>query len=617
MRGKKMISISDINIDNINLLTERFPHVWEIIKRRRPDEIPEYRFSVIKAKSGASTLTVNQGDKTVYIHSKYDPVQEAERLVAQFREAAKYRHIFFYGVGLGYHIEAFVKKYPDLPLTIYEPHPAVFSLYLTHRSLRTLPPKSLKNIHLETDLQESVRFLVEFANFSTGEVLFIPLPSYERIFPRQYHSFTNVFQEILSGKRISLRTNFAYEKRWVINSLKNFPAVLNTPNIIHEKKQYFEEKPALLAAAGPSLEEEMENIRYIKENGLAYVFSVGSAVNALLAQGIYPDAACAYDPSPLSIRVFKRIIEQKIDAFPLVFGSSLAYDVLENYPGPKLHMITSQDSAASFYLSIDKKDNLEVVRDAASIATVTLQLLHKLGCNPVILAGQNLAYKEKQRYAGGIKYENISTHLSEKEFNDTYLVEDVFGGKVSTRIHLDKIRKEIECFIARYTDREYINTTKGGAKINGTEYIPLKDVIAKRLSSRVVDPKWYLGDFTGYDLDYAAKKQHIIKEEMREFADVVRRADRLFQTMEKLITAGNQPELEKMFVKFDKELKKINRNQFYAIFMKPMKRVELELIAKKIDDIKYERNAVVKGDKILEAFKKFFKIGRASCRERV
>lgn len=600
-----MISTENINIDNINFLMERFPHVWEIIKRYRPGEKPEYRFSVEKAKSGAFTLTVDQGDKTVYIHSKYDPLQEAERLVAQFSEVTKYRHIFFYGVGMGYHIEAFVKKYPDIPFTIYEPYPEVFSLYLTHRSLRTLPPKVLKSIYLETGLQESLRFLADFVNFSTGEVLFIPLPSYERIFSRQYRWFTDVLQQILSGKRISLRTNFAYEKRWVINSLKNFPEVLNTPNIIHEKRRYFAGKPALIVAAGPSLDEEIENIRYIKENGLAYIFSVGSAVNALLTQGIYPDAACAYDPSSLCIRVFERIIEEKIDSIPLAFGSSLAYDVLENYPGPKLHMLTSQDPAASFYLRMEKSDNLEILRDAATIATVTLQLLYRLGCNPIIFAGQDLAYKDKQRYAGGIKYENVPTHLGEEELKDAYLVEDVCGGEVYTRPHFDRMRREIERFIACYHDREYINTTKGGAKINGTEYIPLQDVIAEKLSIRVVDPGWYLGDFTGYDLDYAAEKQKIIEGALEEFAVLLGRMEKLFQTMEKLIAAKNHTELEKLFTRFDKELKKLNRNQFYVVFMKPMKRVELELIAKEIDDIKYERNAVVKGEKILEVFKKF------------
>lgn len=601
-----MIATENINIDNINFLTERFPHVWEIIKRYRPGEKPEYRFNVVKAKSGALTLTVDQGDKTIYIHSKYDPVQEAERLVAQFKVATKYRQIFFYGAGLGYHIEAFAKRYPDLQFTIYEPHPEIFALYLAHRSLQTLPPKSLKNIHLETGVQESLCFLTDFINFSTGEVLFVPLPSYERIFSRQYQWFTGVFQQLLTGKRVSLITNYAYEKRWVINSLKNFPEVLNTPNIIHEKKQYFAGKPALIVAAGPSLDEEIENIRYIKENGLAYIFSVGSAVNALLARGIYPDAACAYDPSALSIRVFERIIKEKIDSIPLVFGSSLAYDVLENYPGPKLHMLISQDPAASFYLRTEKSDNLEILRDAATIATVALQLLYRLGCNPIVFAGQNLAYKEKQLYAGGIKYENVSTYLGEDELKDAYLVEDVCGGEVYTRPNLDRMRKEIEGFIARHPDREYINTTKGGAKINGTEYIPLAEVIAGKFAGRVVEPGWHVGDFAGYDLAYAAEKQKIIEGAIEEFADLLERLERLFRTMDKLIAAKNHAELEKLFVKFDKELKKINRNQFYIAFMKPMKRVELELIAKVIDDIKYEPNAVVKGEKVLETFRKFF-----------
>ena len=150
-----------------------------------------------------------------------------------------------------------------------------------------------------------------------------------------------------------------------------------------EKKGQFKGKPAMLVAAGPSLNEEIENIRYIKENGLAYIFSVGSAINTLIYHNIYPDAACTYDPTVNNQKVFAKVKEKNIKDIPMIFGSSVGYETLIDYPGKKYHMITSQDTVSNYYLKTEEEDRLDIVLDAPSIAVVTLQLLYVLGFNPV------------------------------------------------------------------------------------------------------------------------------------------------------------------------------------------------------------------------------------------
>ena len=64
-------------------------------------------------------------------------------------------------------------------------------------------------------------------------------------------------------------------------------------------------------------------------------------------------------------------------------------------------MITSQNAQP---FSSEKKDGeeLDKVNDSPSIAVVTLQMLQVRA--PIILAGQNLAYKDDKRYAQGIAY---------------------------------------------------------------------------------------------------------------------------------------------------------------------------------------------------------------------
>ncbi len=48
--------------------------------------------------------------KKVYLHSKYNPIREGETIVNQYSNIEDNTTIIFYGVGLGYHIDLFLKK---------------------------------------------------------------------------------------------------------------------------------------------------------------------------------------------------------------------------------------------------------------------------------------------------------------------------------------------------------------------------------------------------------------------------------------------------------------------------------------------------------------------------
>ena len=186
----------------------------------------------------------------------------------------------------------------------------------------------------------------------------------------------NMKSNTLKDKKSGIYTSYAFQKRWIINSMKNFGDVLSTPNIIIKKKGQFKDKPAILVAADPSLNEEIENLKYIKENGLAYIFSVGSDINTLIYHDICPDAACTYDPTENNQKVFAKVKESGIKDIPMIFGFSVGYETLIDYPGEKYHMITSQDTVSNYFLKTEESDRLEIVLDAYSIAVVTLQLLY-------------------------------------------------------------------------------------------------------------------------------------------------------------------------------------------------------------------------------------------------
>lgn len=591
---------------NISLLKTAFPSTWRQITVAGEMATPEAcQFRVEATKSGVPTLSVEKDGKNLYLHSKYDPRREAQALTAQFKEVEKETTVVFYGTGLGYQINDFLRKYPTVNYYIYEPIPALLKAYLAHQSLQDLPVKKLQGIIFGDHEEETQRFLQGLIDKNRGELLLVELPMHKQVFAAEYGKFLDLFQKTIRGKRIELHTNYAFQKRWIINSIKNFKEVLATPNIVTGAKGRFKNKPALLVAAGPSLNEEIENLRYIKEKGLAYIFSVGSAINTLIHYQVYPHAACTYDPSERNQIVFAKLKKEEIKEIPLVFGSSVGYETLENYPGQKYHMITSQDRVASYFLKTKGEDRLDLVSDAPTIAVVTLQLLHTIGFNPIILVGQNLAYRGQDRHSAGIDY---SSTVTDKQRENGIWVKDVYGRDVLTNQGFNMMRKQLELYIKNFADCQVINTTKDGAEIEGSVFLELDKVITLYLRENVYNEYWQSEMTTNYDPDYLKDQLERMDRSYQRAHRLINEYEEIIKTIEKLIGNGNYQEAEKMYVKLDKALGKIERNTFFTIFLLPMNRVHYKILADSIDSLNEERNPARKGQKVVECFKHFIDV---------
>lgn len=591
-------------IENIDFLTERFYDVWTLI-RENEEKLSKSNFQVHSSKTGAPTLSLVQQGRDLFLHSKYDPVQEAERLVNQYREVENFQHVFFYGVGLGYHVEAFMKKYPGMTFSMYEPVPAVFYNYLTQRSLKSLPARHLKDIYLETGPDQVYQILSHFVSVHSGkEVFLVVLPSYENAFPDQCVNFSKQFKTVVQDKRFSFESGVAFEKRWTLNSLINMIDVAKTPNVFHDiDRSHFKNKPAMLVAAGPSLQDDIESIRHIKENGLAYIFSVGSAIKVLLSNGIRPDAAVTYDPTQFNVLVYEEVIRQGIETIPLIYGSSVGFETIQQYKGPKLHMITNQDTVSPLFLKKEGANGLEIILDAPTIAVVAFQLLSRLGCSPIIFSGLNLAYRDNRYYAKGIEYQHWPSVLSDQMVKDAVMVEDVYGNMIPAGLDLDQMRKSLQSFIKILNHGELINTTKGGAKIEETIFMPLEELIEKRLGETVVNDDWFKceRDFY-YDREHLSRQVEAIDDEHDELVSIIERIIKIFKELDFTVQSNNLPQIENIFPKFDKYYKKMLKNKFYSYFLKPMTRVQYDLLNKELAPIIKEKNQVFKARKVLRQF---------------
>lgn len=592
-----------ISADNINFLKKKFHSVWNQIQELK-ERSQEGVVTVLPSRDGVPTLTVEHQGKSLFLHSKYNPLEEAEQFVQQFTDVDQYKHVFFYGIGLGYHVEAFLKKNPGIPFTLYEPTPEIFIHFLNRVSLPQLPAEC-KNLFLEVSTTHSELFLKKFVEEINEEVLLVQLPSYERLFKEKAEQFSKSFKSILENKKMSLNVNVSYEKRWIYNSLINLEDTIKTPNILLEKQDIFKDKPIILVAAGPSLQDEIEHLKYIKNHGLAYIFSLGTAVNALIANGIHPDAACTYDPTQLNQKVFQKINDESIIDIPLIYGSSVGFEVLKHYVGPKIHMITTQDTISSYYLVPKDKRPLEKIQDAGTISVIALQLLYKLKAKLVILVGQNLAFRNNLVYSAGARVTKPTEEVMESDRKHLVVVESVDGDQIQSNREYMLMKTQIEDCLKFRTDMEVINTTQGGAKIAHTSFKSLEEVMNTRLTERVVNAEWSRPEGYCYDIKHAQKQAFEMKNEYEQILKYYKQITSVFNEINRCKEHKDKNRLGKTFLKFDKLIIKILHNPFFVTFIKPMNRVQEELLLKNIEKIKYQNDFIAKAEMILQNFGKF------------
>jgi hypothetical protein len=96
-----------------------------------------------------------------------------------------------------------------------------------------------------------------------------------------------------------------------------------------------------------------------------------------------------------------------------------------------------------------------------------------MGADPIILAGQDLAYLDKKTHASGTMYDGQKVDKNK----DLLEVNDVNGNKVLTDESFMTMISYFNNYFAKRPDRKYIDATEGGARIQNTKIKTMKDAI--------------------------------------------------------------------------------------------------------------------------------------------
>lgn len=271
----------------------------------------------------------------------------------------------------------------------------------------------------------------------------------------------------------ALYSDVLYCHKLFANLHVNFPKLLKGFDA-NLWKNAFEGVPAIICGAGPSLAEDFSTLK--REQAL--IIAGGSAIPALLQAGVQPHLAMALDPNPEELERLRDLSSLKA---PLLCSPRLQKSVLDTFAGPVGYLYSATGGLVEEWLRealglpahVPVGDTLG--REAFSVTTLAVAYAHFLGCDPIILAGVDLAYTGGKRYAPGVSAsrEEGSDSILEKKM----VRKDKRGKAIQTALKWVMEGEAIADFAKKQNDRRYFNATAYGLPIKGFENAPLDQLL--------------------------------------------------------------------------------------------------------------------------------------------
>ncbi|HJL16804.1 MAG TPA: DUF115 domain-containing protein [Sandaracinaceae bacterium LLY-WYZ-13_1] len=318
-----------------------------------------------------------------------DPVEGAERFVRP-DVVARARHVVLFGAGLGYRV-ARLRALGCTPV-VFEPCPAVLDLARRHG------PGLPEDVPVFTDPRALHGHLMAVSRPDEHTVL-LCAPPLKRAFPAEAEAVARVIEEVQG--LVLLRRNSVAERSAMMTerALSNLPRAARVPGL-GALSRPLDGIPAFLVAAGPSLDANRHLLEAASRRGA--VFAVNTSAPVLAAIDAPIDVLVAIEAldvsEPMQIAAgVTRALALDLTAHPANFAVPV---------DRKLAFLAD----APQYRRLGERLGLGPLGYGGSVATAAFALAARLGADPIVLLGQDLAYTGGRGYASDTLYEGTAVH---------------------------------------------------------------------------------------------------------------------------------------------------------------------------------------------------------------
>jgi hypothetical protein len=296
--------------------------------------------------------------------------------------------------------------------------------------------------------------------------------------------------------------------------------------------------PAIVVAAGPSLDKDIELLQKVQSSAL--VLAGGSSIGALLQGGVIPHFTASVDPNPAQ---YSRMRQAEPFCLPLFYRSRALFEGLFLHKGPLLYL-----RGGDGYPIVDLVEKSlgvtgKTLDGGDSVSNLLIELAVSLGCDPIIMVGYDLAYTNGARYAKNVS-ESLR-HGEEVAFTGAtrgQLVEGEAqdGTSVTTEVKWVTESKWIERFCNDYPHVHLINTAEHGLKISGPEVSSFADAVSKYCTpTRDIEGLVHLALQEGSKIPFSLPA---LSRAVFHLSKTMERATDLLQKIEEIAKGCDDPE---------------------------------------------------------------------------
>lgn len=407
--------------------------------------------------------------------------------------------VVLFGLGLGNTARSLRAAGVKVAL-VYEPDPSVVRHFFERG------PSDLRDLPIVTHARELEtvwsRIIGDRDNVHVADT-----PGYDRAFAQERAMLTANIAELLERNLVNEQTLRVRGKVWIQDIIENAKYIPAAPSAHHLQGAY-QGVPAFIVGAGPSLEKNVERLKEAGQRGI--VFAVNSSGKALDLAGVKPQVLACLE----SIDVSHLIKDLSfIDDVARLYSLSAHPSLFETGKGPLMTLFELLPHIAGPFESFFGRPGIPV---CGSVSTACFSLAYRMGCSPIVLVGQDLAYTDGRCYAPGTVYEDSTVKFSEDgkslshDWCETMVhtheaaQNDLLPGQKLQRVpawggqgevhtagtfsHVHAWFERIAALLLRSDGPQLINATEGGASISGFEELPLEAVL-RDLPERNITPQ--------------------------------------------------------------------------------------------------------------------------------
>ena len=510
-------------------------------------------------------LIVKKNGKERYLAGKRN-CEEPTTIWMQTQGRVHEGAIFFIaGIGNPVYAKILLEEHRQtkLNIVIYEPSKEIFFKVLESIDITDLLQKDAKCIFVIDGLT-GVKVENVIQKMISVEVMdhiktFI-LPNYEMIFAKEMLLFAKTIREKCESCATYINTRTNFSNVFAQNLFANAPYILDG----YKTKQLIEviprDIPAIFVAAGPSLNKNIKELKRAK--GKAFIIAVDTAIKPLASEKIIPDMFAIVDGrKPLEL-----INTEDAKKIPLLTSISAANSVLSFHTGKKFFYNEGYVYINSMFYR--NGESFETVACGGSVATSAFALAFMIGIDTIILVGQDLALTGNKTHADGTFQEKMETIDTSHSIMVPGNIEKEVPTRGDFKMYLEWYNQYIKDCKEYRKQFKVINATEGGAKIDGTEFMTLKDAIDRECKKEIDIQECFEKLHPVFDENERKKNLEFLQHTPEHYTEIRKAAietNKLYKNLDKLCQHGNLDirAYEKILKKIKKMTKKIEGDSIY------------------------------------------------------